>query len=144
MISRFDCGPSPLLSLRLSLTSPLLLLFLSSPHLLKPRSYTSLSIKPFSAHIATSQLIQVTNPTLSFSARFDGADMSANRYKYFRWTARTAWISIAYAVVFPSLIGYIAYTTDVCQRSSFLSLDFFPPQNPLSAKSEKKGKRKQE
>lgn len=57
--------------------------------------------------------------------------MSANRYKYFRWTARTAWISIAYAIVFPSFIGYIAYSTDVCQRCfsfslffAFASLDF--------------------
>ncbi|KAK7635059.1 hypothetical protein BKA81DRAFT_64161 [Phyllosticta paracitricarpa] len=36
-----------------------------------------------------------------------------NRYKYFRWTPKTAWYSIAYAIVFPSVVGYIAYATEV-------------------------------
>ncbi len=39
--------------------------------------------------------------------------MSGNRPKYFRWTGRTAWISIAYVMVVPAMLGYVAYTTDV-------------------------------
>jgi len=38
--------------------------------------------------------------------------MAANRYKYFRWTSRTARISFAYVVAFPAFIGYWAYVTD--------------------------------
>ncbi len=39
--------------------------------------------------------------------------MWTNRYKYFRWTGRTARITFAYTVIVPSIIGYIAYTSDV-------------------------------
>ncbi|KAK7535058.1 NADH:ubiquinone oxidoreductase 6.6kD subunit [Phyllosticta citribraziliensis] len=40
------------------------------------------------------------------------ADIGPNRYKYFRWTPRTAWYSIAYAIVVPSVVGYLAYATE--------------------------------
>jgi hypothetical protein len=43
----------------------------------------------------------------------EAKDMHANRYKYFRWTPRTAGISFAFMVAFPALVGYVAYTTDV-------------------------------
>ncbi|CAL3964812.1 hypothetical protein PZA11_002267 [Diplocarpon coronariae] len=39
-------------------------------------------------------------------------NMWVNRHKYFRITGRTARITFAYVVAFPSLIGYLAYTTD--------------------------------
>ncbi|EEQ28588.1 hypothetical protein McanMca71_005368 [Microsporum canis] len=39
-------------------------------------------------------------------------DTHKNRYKYFRWTPRTAWISFCYMAVVPGIIGYIAYKTD--------------------------------
>jgi len=39
--------------------------------------------------------------------------MISNRYKYFRWTKRTALVSFVYVVVVPSTIGYLAYKTDV-------------------------------
>lgn len=42
-----------------------------------------------------------------------GADMYTNRHKYFRWTPRTAWITLAYMVLVPSMVGYIGYVTDV-------------------------------
>ena len=42
-----------------------------------------------------------------------GADMYTNRHKYFRWTPRTAWITLAYVVLVPSMVGYIGYVTDV-------------------------------
>jgi len=44
-------------------------------------------------------------------------DMSANRWKYFRWTPRTAWISIAYMVAVPAVFGYIGFVTDVSTSS---------------------------
>ena len=40
-------------------------------------------------------------------------DMSSNRWKYFRWTPRTAWISFVYMVAVPSVVGYVGYVTDV-------------------------------
>lgn len=40
-------------------------------------------------------------------------DMTSNRYKYFRWTPRTARITFAYMVIVPGIVGYIAYKTDV-------------------------------
>ena len=46
-------------------------------------------------------------------------DMSANRWKYFRWTPRTAWITFVYVVAVPSVIGYVGYVTEVSRR--FLS-----------------------
>ena len=47
-------------------------------------------------------------------------DMSANRWKYFRWTPRTAWISFVYIVAVPSVVGYVGYVTDV--RLSLLEM----------------------
>jgi hypothetical protein len=41
------------------------------------------------------------------------AEMYVNRHKYFRWTPRTAWITFAYVIAFPTFLGYWAYTTDV-------------------------------
>ena len=40
-------------------------------------------------------------------------DMSANRWKYFRWTPRTAWITFVYVVAVPSLVGYVGFVTEV-------------------------------
>ena len=39
--------------------------------------------------------------------------MQENRYKYFRWTPRTAWISFVYIAVVPAAVGFLAYKTDV-------------------------------
>lgn len=39
--------------------------------------------------------------------------MNSKRHLYFRWTPRTAGISLMYIVVVPSIIGYVAYKTDV-------------------------------
>lgn len=41
------------------------------------------------------------------------SDMSANRWKYFRWTPRTAWITFVYVVAVPSLVGYVGFVTEV-------------------------------
>jgi len=40
-------------------------------------------------------------------------ELTANRYKYFRWTPRHAWFSFLYMVAIPSALGYVAYKTDV-------------------------------
>ncbi len=45
------------------------------------------------------------------------ADMMVERYKFFRWTPRTAWLSFAYMVAFPTFIGYLGFVTDVSSRS---------------------------
>lgn len=39
--------------------------------------------------------------------------MQKVRHQYFRWTPRTAKITFMYVVVVPTLVGYIAYKTDV-------------------------------
>ncbi len=40
-------------------------------------------------------------------------DMAANRWKYFRWTPRTAWLTFVYVVAVPSAVGYMGFVTDV-------------------------------
>ncbi|KMU72603.1 hypothetical protein CISG_09793 [Coccidioides immitis RMSCC 3703] len=40
-------------------------------------------------------------------------DANKNRYKYFRWTPRTAWLSFCNMALVPGIIGYIGYKTDV-------------------------------
>ncbi|EYE98805.1 uncharacterized protein EURHEDRAFT_408013 [Aspergillus ruber CBS 135680] len=39
-------------------------------------------------------------------------ELTANRYKYFRWTPRHAWFSFVYMVAIPGALGYVAYNTD--------------------------------
>lgn len=39
--------------------------------------------------------------------------MQKNRYKYFRWTPRTATITFMYVIVGPAIVGYIGYKTQV-------------------------------
>ena len=41
------------------------------------------------------------------------ADMTTNRHKYFRWTRRTAWLSFAYVMLVPAMLGTTAYMVDV-------------------------------
>lgn len=38
--------------------------------------------------------------------------LNKNRWRYFRWTPRTAYLSLMYAVVVPGIGGYIFYATD--------------------------------
>ncbi|KAK3079575.1 hypothetical protein LTS18_004506, partial [Coniosporium uncinatum] len=40
------------------------------------------------------------------------ANMNVNRMKYFRWTQKTAWITIAYVIAVPAMFGYMGYVTD--------------------------------
>jgi hypothetical protein len=39
--------------------------------------------------------------------------MMVNRHKYFRWTRRTAWISFAYVILVPTMLGTAGYMTEV-------------------------------
>jgi hypothetical protein len=39
--------------------------------------------------------------------------MTTNRHKYFRWTKRTAWLTFAYVVLVPSMLGTAGYMTEV-------------------------------
>jgi hypothetical protein len=50
--------------------------------------------------------------------------MSNNRYKYFKWTPKTARVTFAYVFLIPSIFLYIGYKTEVCSLShSYLSHD---------------------
>lgn len=42
--------------------------------------------------------------------------MNSNRYKYFRWTPRTARLTFIWVAVVPGLVGYLAYKTDVSRE----------------------------
>ncbi|KAK2762325.1 hypothetical protein FQN54_001335 [Arachnomyces sp. PD_36] len=39
-------------------------------------------------------------------------ELNANKYKYFRYTPRTAWISFVYMIAIPGALGVVAYKTD--------------------------------
>jgi hypothetical protein len=39
--------------------------------------------------------------------------MTTNRHKYFRWTRRTAWLSFAYVMLVPAMLGTAGYMTEV-------------------------------
>lgn len=39
--------------------------------------------------------------------------MTTNRHKYFRWNKRTAWISFAYVILVPAMLGTAGYMTEV-------------------------------
>lgn len=41
--------------------------------------------------------------------------MTTNRHKYFRWTRRTAWLTFAYVVLVPGILGTAGYMTDVSE-----------------------------
>ena len=40
-------------------------------------------------------------------------DMMKHRYRHFRWTPRTAWISFVYMALVPGVLGYIGLKVDV-------------------------------
>ena len=46
--------------------------------------------------------------------------MQVDRYKHFKWTPRTAWLSIIFAVVIPSSLYYVANKTDVSRLFPYL------------------------
>jgi len=39
--------------------------------------------------------------------------MMVNRHKYFRFTGRTGWITFAYVILVPGLLGTAGYMTEV-------------------------------
>ncbi|GAD94294.1 conserved hypothetical protein [Paecilomyces variotii No. 5] len=39
-------------------------------------------------------------------------ELNQNRYKYFRWTPRTAWLTLVYVGIIPAALGYVAYKTE--------------------------------
>jgi hypothetical protein len=42
--------------------------------------------------------------------------MMVNRHKYFRWTPRTAWLTVIYVIAVPAALGTAGYMTDVSPR----------------------------
>ncbi|KAI7090842.1 hypothetical protein KC356_g1212 [Hortaea werneckii] len=40
------------------------------------------------------------------------ANMYVKRHEYFRWTPRTAWLSVAYVLAIPGALMYTAYKID--------------------------------
>lgn len=43
----------------------------------------------------------------------NSTELNANRYKYFRWSPRHAWLSFVYMALIPGTLGYLAYKTEV-------------------------------
>lgn len=60
--------------------------------------------RPYKAPVLSSELTEGQKNT----------ELNQNRYKYFRWTPRTAWLSFVYMVAIPGALGFVAYKTDVC------------------------------
>ena len=52
-------------------------------------------------------------PTLREPLLTIAVDMYVHRHEYFRWTPKTAWATIKYVVIIPSIVGYIGYRYDV-------------------------------
>ncbi|OQV05917.1 hypothetical protein CLAIMM_10572 isoform 2 [Cladophialophora immunda] len=44
--------------------------------------------------------------------------LNKERWRYFRWTPRTAFISFMYAIFVPSVVGYAFAKTDVSPQAS--------------------------
>lgn len=44
--------------------------------------------------------------------------MYVKRHEFFRWTPRTAWVSVAYVIAIPAATLYLAWTTEV-RRSPY-------------------------
>jgi hypothetical protein len=42
-----------------------------------------------------------------------------DRYRHFKWTPRTAWLSILFAVAIPSSLYYVANKTDVSRLFTY-------------------------
>lgn len=40
-------------------------------------------------------------------------EYNANRWKYFKWTPRNAWLTFVYVALIPGTLAYIGYKTDV-------------------------------
>ena len=54
--------------------------------------------------------------------------MTMNRWKYWRWSPRGAYIGFMYAIFVPSVMGYMFWKTDV--RYAFLTFLYLPERNP--------------
>ncbi|KAJ5746865.1 uncharacterized protein N7511_008561 [Penicillium nucicola] len=39
-------------------------------------------------------------------------ELNANRYKYWKWTPRHAWLSFVYMGLIPGVLTYVAYKTE--------------------------------
>ena len=63
-----------------------------------------------------------------------------DRYKHFKWTPRTAWLSIIFAIAIPSSLYYVANKTDV----SRFFLYFRTAENVLQELDTTEGEVKQE
>ncbi|KAA8911727.1 hypothetical protein FN846DRAFT_934598 [Sphaerosporella brunnea] len=40
------------------------------------------------------------------------SNLNTNRFRYFRWTPRTAKLNFIYVIAVPALLGYVAYATE--------------------------------
>lgn len=52
-------------------------------------------------------------PPRFLSITYPPIELNKNRWRYFRWSPRTAWIGFVYAGVIPTALGYLFWRTDV-------------------------------
>ncbi|RJE22715.1 hypothetical protein PHISCL_04931 [Aspergillus sclerotialis] len=62
--------------------------------------------------IAPPQPITCAEDMDSYVAVLDPIKFTANRWKYFKWTPRNAWLSVVYMALIPGTLAYIGYKTD--------------------------------
>lgn len=67
--------------------------------------------------------------------------MQKSRVQYFRWTPRNARITFMYVAVIPTIMGYIAYNTDVSRKLTRTNtISNGPTLGSLGSTSEEKGR----
>lgn len=64
--------------------------------------------------------VSETGVMIQGSADTTETELNKERWRYFRWTPRTAWISFMYAVFVPSVVGYAFAKTDVSSSGSVI------------------------
>ncbi|KAI7257516.1 hypothetical protein KC335_g12734, partial [Hortaea werneckii] len=87
-----------------------------------PNSTTSDATLEIVSPLSSTTVTAKMRPTLARMAGHDSvhmdpalvkyANMYVKRHEYFRWTPRTAWLSVAYVLAIPGALMYTAYKID--------------------------------
>lgn len=62
------------------------------------------------------------------------------RHHYFRWTPRTARLTFIYVALIPTMMGYIAYKTDVSMYPAIATTQGLTSEGTVGFPSEAKGR----
>ena len=74
---------------------------------------TECSGPPRSCDREVHEFVSPSEPSTAWASSDSAAELNKERYKYFRWTPRTARINFMYVIFVPSILGYLFYYQDV-------------------------------